>query len=210
MVIEEGVEISGSSYNLILGGCVGYGLIMNAISVAFFKDFFLNINPVVFLIAYFISCIAGSIIAAKSNKPSVSFLGYNLIVLPIGGLLTISLEAYAGVDILSAMIITSGAVLIMTFLSTIKPELFLGLGQSLFVGLLVGLIGEIVAIIFGYGGNLFHWIFVLIFLAYIGYDYAKAQEYPKTVDNAIDSAIDIYLDVINLFLRILALLSDND
>ena len=30
--------------------------------------------------------------------------------------------------------------------------------------------------------------------------------YPKTLDNAVDSALDIYLDVINLFLRILRIL----
>ena len=31
--------------------------------------------------------------------------------------------------------------------------------------------------------------------------------YPKTVDNAVDCALDIYLDIINIFIRLLALLS---
>jgi FtsH-binding integral membrane protein len=34
----------------------------------------------------------------------------------------------------------------------------------------------------------------------------RAQRYPKTADNAVDCAVDIYLDIINLFLRLLRIL----
>lgn len=209
MTIESSQEISSSKYNLWLGGCISYGLIMNAISVALFEDFFLSMSIGVFLVFYFISCIAGSIIAAKSSNPVISFLGYNLIVLPIGGLLTICLGSYDGADVMSAMLCTGIVVFVMTFVSTIKPEFFLGMGRSLFLGLLLGLIIEIIATLLGYGGNVFNWFFVGLFSLYIAYDYAKAQDYPKTIDNAVDSAIDIYLDIINLFIRILSILSDD-
>ena len=46
-----------------------------------------------------------------------------------------------------------------------------------------------------------------IFSLYIGYDYQRAQFYPPTVDNAVDCALDIYLDIINLFLDILRILA---
>ena len=45
----------------------------------------------------------------------------------------------------------------------------------------------------------------LIFCGYIGLDWCRAQRYPKTLDNAIDSAADIYLDVVNLFIRVLSI-----
>ena len=45
-----------------------------------------------------------------------------------------------------------------------------------------------------------------IFSLYIGYDMYRAQRYPKTADNAVDCAVDIYLDIINLFLRLLRIL----
>lgn len=209
MIIDSNQEISENYYNLWLGGSIAYGIIMNVISVAFFEDFFLSINPWVFLILYFVSCITGTIIATKSQNPLFSFLGYNLIVLPIGGLLTICLREYKGIDIQSAMIVTGIIVAIMTFASIVKPSLFLGLGRTLFIGLSLGLIGQIIALLLGYGGNLFNWFFVILFSLYIAYDYAKAQEYPKTIDNAIDSAIDIYLDIINLFIRLLSIFSDD-
>jgi FtsH-binding integral membrane protein len=50
------------------------------------------------------------------------------------------------------------------------------------------------------------WIGAAIFALYIGYDYWRAQQFPKTLDNAIDCSLDIYLDIINLFIRILRIL----
>ena len=50
------------------------------------------------------------------------------------------------------------------------------------------------------------WAVVFIFCGYIGYDWGRANRIPKTVDNAIDSAAALYMDIINLFLRILRIL----
>lgn len=209
-IVSEDLEITGSKYNLVLGGCIAYGLVMNALSVVFMKDLFLNIPFGLFIVCYFISCFVGTIISSKSNKPIMSFLGYNLIVLPIGGLLTICLTEYEGADILSAIVIVAIITTCMIIISTIKPNFFSGLGTTLFTCLLLGLLGEIIAILLGYSGSLFNWAFVILFTLYIGYDWYKAQEYPKTVDNAVDSAVDIYLDIINLFVRILSLLAKSD
>ena len=52
------------------------------------------------------------------------------------------------------------------------------------------------------------WIAAIVFSLYIAYDVYESQEYPPTMDNAIDSALDIYLDIANLFLRILQLLGN--
>ena len=85
------------------------------------------------------------------------------------------------------------------------------MGRTLFIALLVGIVAELVAtFLFHYTGAAFDWIFVILFSAYIGYDVAKSQIYPKTVDNAVDCALDIYLDIINIFIRLLAILSRKD
>ncbi|HCA63484.1 MAG TPA: hypothetical protein DEP73_05025, partial [Pseudomonas sp.] len=49
-------------------------------------------------------------------------------------------------------------------------------------------------------------IVVLIFCGYVGVDWGRANQIPKTLDNAIDSAAALYMDIINLFLRILRIL----
>lgn len=209
-MLSDSKEINANVYNLVIGAMVAYGLIVNIFMVSFFSEEFMNINPWVFIIGYFISCIVGSIIAAKSNNPFISFIGYNLIVVPIGILLCICLPDYSSTAILPAIVITSVIVVVMMVLATVAPQFFRGLGTTLFVVLLVNIIVELIAVLaFGYNGNLFNWIAILVFSGYIGYDWCKAQDYPKTFDNAIDSAIDIYLDIINLFIRILEIIGDD-
>ena len=53
------------------------------------------------------------------------------------------------------------------------------------------------------------WIAAGLFSLYIGYDIYRSQQYPKTLDNAVDSALDIYMDIANLFMRILSILGDS-
>jgi FtsH-binding integral membrane protein len=158
----------------------------------------------------FISAILGIAIATHSSNPFISFIGYNLVVLPIGALLSISLQGYSAFNVLSAMIMTGVTVGIMVLWAVINPKFFAGMGRTLFFSLLVGLLVEIVATLMGYRGAIFDWFFVIIFSLYIGYDWCKAQGYSKTLDNAVDSALDIYLDIINLFIRILEIMGKKD
>lgn len=44
----------------------------------------------------------------------------------------------------------------------------------------------------------------LLFCGYIGYDWAVAQREEKTVDNAVDTCVGLYLDIINIFIRVLS------
>lgn len=198
--------LSVQMYNAIIGLCILYGFIINAIIVGTCETLFASMNPIVFIVLYFISTIIG-VFVTRSNNPVTSFIGYNFIVAPIGALLAICLPAYYIGDIMAAIVVTGIVVAIMTSLATMFPKFFAKLGVSLFVALLIGLITELIALLFGYAGGIFNWFFVILFSLYIGYDWHKSQMYPKTLDNAIDSAVDIYLDIINLFIRLLNLFS---
>lgn len=210
-------EISASRYNLIMGATVAYGLIMNVIMVLFLTphviNFFLQSPKMIyaFFIGYFIFAIAGAVIANKSDKPFISFLGYNLIVLPVGILLCLVIPGFPMFIVAKAMALTAFVTLFMMGLGTAFPNLFLSMGRTLGISLIVTLVIEVLSVmIFGYSGTFFDIIFVLIFSLYIAYDIARSQAYAHTVDNAVDSAVDIYLDIINLFLRILAILGKKD
>lgn len=202
-------SITINSYNLILGLIIFYGFVVNALIVHFCKDIFINMNFTIFLIAYFVLGFFGICISGISKNPLISFVGYNFVVLPIGALLSIGLQDYGSIDILTSMMITGMVTFIMMIISTIKPQIFQGLGNTLFISLILGILCEIISIFLGYQGQIFDWLFVLLFSAYIGYDWHKAQSYPKNLDNAIDSALDIYLDIINLFIRILSIIGKN-
>lgn len=210
-------EISASRYNLIMGATVAYGLIMNAIMVMTMAESVFNFifsfqyGYIAFLIGYFVCAIAGAVIANKSDNPLISFLGYNLIVLPVGILLCLVIPGFPMFIVAKAMALTAFVTLFMMGLGTAFPRLFLSMGRTLGISLIVTLIIEVISVLlFGYSGTFFDIIFVLIFSLYIAYDIARSQAYAHTVDNAVDNAVDIYLDIINLFLRILAILSKKD
>lgn len=216
--IPTGVnEISAARYNLIMGATVAYGLIMNVIMVLFLSPYIIDLVISsgkmiwVFLIGYFISAFAGIIIARKSDNPLISFLGYNLIVLPIGVLLCLFIPGFPMFIVAKAMALTAFVTLFMMGLGTAFPNLFLSMGRTLGISLIITLIVEVLSVlIFGYSGTFFDIIFVLIFSLYIAYDIARSQAYARTIDNAVDSAVDIYIDIINLFIRILSILGKRE
>ncbi|MBQ4067282.1 MAG: US12 family protein [Clostridia bacterium] len=199
--------LSENVYNLVIGGCLIYGFIVNAIMITLFGDFFLYMNPVIFIISYVVLAFTGILVSSISKNPIVSFIGYNMVVVPIGALLAICLPGYPAKEILLAVIITGAVVGVMTVMATTRPKIFENLGLTLGIALILGILGETIALLFGYAGNAFNWLFVIIFSLYIGYDWHKAQVYPKTLDNAVDSAIDLYLDIINLFIRLLSIIN---
>lgn len=208
--VMENELIDNRTYNMYLGGVIAYGLLMNIILCHRFTNIMLTINPMIFYIGYFICVLAGTYISRKSNNPLVSFLGYNLVVVPVGMVASTAVYYYSDYDsnlVLQAIIYTAGITCVMICLSILLPEFFSKLGGLLFGGLLGLLIVEAVFLFLGINQSLSALLGAGIFSVYIGYDYYKAQQYPKTVDNAVDSALDIYLDIINLFLKVIRILA---
>ena len=198
--------ISIREYNAIIGATLIYGFLVNILLIFVARNFFMEMNPIVFLIGYIILAIAGSIIVNASKKPAISFLGYNMICIPIGALLSIYIPSYPTESIVAAVATTALVTFIMIIFGMIFQNFFSKIGTALIAALFIGFIAELIAILFGYGGDIFNWFFVILFSLYIGYDWYKAQSYPKTVDNAVDSAVDLYLDIINLFVRLLEII----
>ena len=156
---------------------------------------------------YFVFVIIGSVLLSK-DSPVLSFIGYNLIALPIGVVVCGCVQGVPVSIVESAVLITAIVTLSFMILATIFPGFFLSMGRALGVGLLVAIIAELVSmLIFRTVSSVFEWIFVAIFSLYIGYDWARANTCARTVDNAIDLAANLYLDIINLFLRILEIMS---
>ena len=205
-------QVSVRTFNTVMLLTLLWGFGVNALMVAYFTMPILRllsgISYTWVLIGYFVFALGGVFISAKSTNPWISFLGYNLLVMPIGVVLCLMLPGIPVAIVTKALLLTGLVTATMTLLGLVRPQLFLGLGRTLLIALVVGILAELVAtFLFHYTGSVFDWLFVILFSGYIGYDVAKSQMYPKTVDNAVDCALDIYLDIINIFIRLLALLS---
>ena len=207
-----GDQISVRRYNAVMLLTLLWGFLVNTVMVYYFAipimRLLSGVGPLWIFIGYFVLAIAGIAISARSTNPWISFLGYNLLVLPIGVLLCLILPGIPVAIVTKALLLTGIVTATMTLLGLVAPNVFLGMGRTLFIALIVGILAELVAtFLFHYTGTAFDWLFVVLFSGSIGYDVAKSQFYPKTVDNAVDCALDIYLDIINIFIRLLALLS---
>lgn len=204
-------EITPQTYNMIIGATLLYGFVINMIMVSCLGDFAMTMNPIAFIIAYFVMAISGGIMVRKSDNPVISFIGYNLIVIPLGLCLTIIINAYlsAGYEstIMTAFLLTTVVTLVMMGLGAMFPTFFLSIGRTLAVSLLITIIAELILFFVGIQLGIIDYVVVLIFCGYVGYDWAKANVQAKTVDNAIDSACELYIDIVNLFIRILRILA---
>ena len=202
--LTKDFAVSEEHYNLILGGTLLWGFLMNVVFCIVFSRVITRIDYSMILIPYVVLALAGVLLNTFSHKPVWSFVGYNLVVLPLGLVLS-ALVAEEGADaVRETFQITAAVAAGMLLLSNWKPAFFSRMGPCLLGSLLVALLSEIVTYFLGGGLQLTNALVALIFCGYIGYDWARAQMRPKTADNAIDSACALYLDIINLLLRVLA------
>lgn len=205
--------VSERTFNLIIGLMLTWGFGLNYLMVSLFGReiamWAVNTNPFVYLIAYFALVIVGNILISKPS-PLLSFIGYNLIAVPIGVVLCTVLVGINPEIIRTTVLITAIITLSFMIAAILFPGFFLSLGRVLFFALLATLIGEVVTMLFFRRGFVYEWIYAGIFSLYIGYDWARANTCAYTVDNAVDLSASLYLDIINLFLRILRIVMRND
>lgn len=204
--------MSRRTYQIIIGLVVSWGLLVNTLMVGMIDaESVQSINPWVFFIGYFVCAVAGVFIYNSSDDPLISFIGYNLVVVPFGFIVVLAVDRVTPDVVANAAVMTMIIVALMTTLATMYPKTFSGMGRALFWSLICLIIGELIAVlIFGYSGNIFHYLVVGLFSMYIGYDWAIANEKDATLDNAVDSAADIYMDIIILFVRLLEIFASGD
>jgi FtsH-binding integral membrane protein len=204
----EGEIISDGSYNLAMGLVLGWGFLVNWWMVKNIPaSVITGVDIRLFLLAYFASCFFGVYLFNKSVNPLVSFIGYNFVVVPFGFVINVVVARYSPDLVLEAMRITGTVVLGMMVLGTLFPAFFKRIYGALSVALLLVIIVQLADIFFFHKDpGYIDWIVVVIFCGYVGYDWGRANNIPKTLDNAVDSAAALYMDIINLFLRILKIL----
>ena len=200
--------ISASIYNLVIGLTLLWGFAINWLMVLNIPvESISSINPIVFFVGYFALCFFGIYLFGKSESPMVSFIGYNFVVVPFGLIINLVVSQYNPDIVLEAIRVTGMVTFVMMLLGSMYPAFFNKIAGTLTIALLCVIVVELVEIfIFNTHHGILDWIVAIIFCGYIGYDWARANAIPKTYDNAVDSAAALYMDIINLFLRILRIL----
>ena len=204
---SAGDEISASLYNFIIGAVLLWGFFLTGV----IQHQCANIQfgwPL--MIGYFVSSLAGFALSRSSN-PLLSLLGYHLVVVPTGVMLGPFVNRLSPQVLQNTLFLTGGVTAGMMACGTVFPAFFAKIGRALFFSLLALVVVSLVQMFFfPRGYTIVDYCAAGIFSLYIAYDYARAQTIPKTLDNAVDVCIALYLDVINLFIRLASILSRRD
>ena len=210
---RKGQDAMGSfAFLLVLGIVLVWGLFLTGGVAAYTAPLGMWFNWWQFLVVGLVIPIIGIIIAIKSDNALVSFVGYNLVVVPFGVILAPVTLAYTSVVLENAFMLTGLVTIVMMVLAMLMPGLFRGMGRGLFGALVALVIVRFVQLLIPglLALTIIDWLAALLFSLYIGYDVSRALDVPKTLDNAVDIALDLYLDIINLFLTILRIMGASD
>ena len=200
-------QTSRGAYNAAIGLTVVFGCAINYLMSRFLAAPLANMHIVLMLVLYFAGSFGGIYIVNKTESPAIGFLGFSLLAFSMGLALTGILSQYELPSIKNAFLITGAICIVIALASSAFPQLFLSLGKALGITLIIVIIGELVcALFFRSALTIFDYVVVLLFSGYIGYDWAVAQQRPATVMNALRSSSAIYVDVINIFIRILSII----
>ena len=199
--------LSPMVYNSIICGLVMTGFIINWLVVDSFglkiaRNYGLGASIVTFLI-----CLGMTILIHSSKSWKISLVGYLILSVMFSFSLSIILVHYTGYLIAKAFVVTAGIIALNTIIAMFLPNTVKSLGKFLFISLIGLLVVELITIFFFPNFlSVLDCIAVGIFSLYYAYDLVKAQELEMTLDSAVDSAAEIYVDIINLFIRLLRLL----
>ncbi|MFZ2049265.1 MAG: Bax inhibitor-1 family protein [Minisyncoccia bacterium] len=161
-------------------------------------------------LGYFVVALPGVLLSSTSDNWFVSFIGYLLVIFATGAIVGPYTHLYAPAVVMQVALITLCVSLGIGFAGAVYPKSVENWGGFLLTGLIILICGDVVRMFMvSYGIqpvtlHIWDWIAVLLFSAFIFYDMNRAQQIAWTLDNAVDSAVALYLDIINLFIRLLA------
>ncbi len=205
-------SVSKQTFYGMVSGFTIYGLIGSAVAAHLANQSGFVPGWVSVVILGLIAPIIGIIIASVSNNWFISFIGYNLVLVPLGIILGPVLNRYHADVVQNACALTAVITFAMGLAGTLLPNIFSKLGSALFFSLCSLLLVRIAGIFIPELNalSIIDYIAAGIFSLYIGYDMYRASVVERNMDNAIDIALSLYLDIVNLFLEILKITGDGD
>ena len=161
----------------------------------------------------FILTIVGMVMmSAAASKQSVglSLVGYVIFASTFGLTASFGLANYDLPTINTAFIATAAITFVFGALGVTFPKFFqrvYGIGFGI---LLATILVEIVLMFMGVSQTITDLIVIVVFAGFIGYDTYVATTVPPTLPNAVLMASNLFVDIINVFLRNLNILGRRD
>ncbi|WP_307739626.1 Bax inhibitor-1 family protein [uncultured Parolsenella sp.] len=212
-----GRPLSLRAYSLTLTGLVLAGFLVMGFCASLFGNvgFLMNVvyNYMLYTIVSFVASIAGIVMmgrALKSKSVALSLAGYALFVASFGFTASLALLGYDMQTISTAFLATAGIVVVFACLGVAFPAVFQRAVGVLSVALLALILVQVVMLFMGVDQTWVDFAVIVVFCGFIGYDFHQAMYMEPTLVNAVFAASNLFLDIINVFLRVLAIFGRRD
>ncbi len=202
---SPGARVSTCTYNFVIGMVLSWGLYLNwllanNLNFAALAD----LSPLLVPGGCLAACGFGVLLFNHSTNPLFSFLGYNFVVVPLGLAVIATLQPIIPFQIADTLRVAVLATITMTCFGVFLPRFFEKISGALFTAVLaVIFVAAVEILLLEKQHHVIDLLLVLVFCGYVGLDWGRANRIPKTIPNAVDGAAAVYMDIINLLLRIL-------
>jgi FtsH-binding integral membrane protein len=161
-------------------------------------------------------CVAllGVAIIHSSKQAVVSTIGYAIIAASMGLMCGPFVAMYTAGSVEKVAVMTIMVTAVIGIGGTVYPKSVEHWGGFLFYSLLLLIVAqfaEIFLMVFNLISAplaILDWVGVFLFSAYIFYDMNRAMRMPRTLDNVAKVSAALYLDILNIFLRLLSIFGD--
>lgn len=154
---------------------------------------------------------------ARNDDPVVAIGGYLLVAVSFGFITGPVVAEYTAASAARILFLTTMIIVGLGMVGAAFPGSLASWWSWLLGGLLVLLAGQFLlplasslGIPFGNAITFWDWAGIALFSFFVVFDLNRAMRIPYTMNNAIACAVEVYLDFINLFLRILSQSGDSD
>lgn len=199
-------------YNLVLTALVFGGFLVMGLCSMLFSDvqFLLAVGDHATRIMF--GCLLGSIVAIvmmsmarKSQRVALSLVGYLLFVGTFGFTTSIALLSYSAQTISTAFLATAGITMVFGCLGVAFPNFFQRISGVLGGALLALIVVQLLMMFLGVPQTFLDIAVIVVFCGFIAHDFYVAATDVPTLANAAFNASQLFLDILNVFLRVLSI-----
>lgn len=208
--------ISPRLYNLIIAGLIFLGFCVMSMGVNIVSTpaflMWMSHNVLLYMLGSIAGTIAGIVLmssAVKRQSVARSLVGFALFICTFGLMLSMVLMNYSLPTINTAFLATAGITAVFGALGLAFPQVFQRIAGVLSISLLALIVVQFVMMFLGVDQTWLDIAVIVVFCGFIGYDMYVATTVAPTVPNAVFMACNLFLDIVNVFIRLLNIVSDN-
>lgn len=203
-------RIGARTYNLILAGLIFLGFCVMGLGVGVVTSpaftAWLDANAVLGLVLFIAGPIVGIVLmsgAVKRQSVVRSLIGYAVFVSTFGLFTATALAQYDLPTINTAFIATAAITVVFGVLGLAFPQVFQRIIGTLIVALVALCVVQVAMAFMGVDQSWLDIAVIVVFCGFIGYDMHQAAIVEPTLPNAVFMASNLFLDIVNVFIRVL-------